>query len=387
MAQLINRTPAGRIDCLYFNIQSLFKRFGVGKSFNLNEAKFSDTRENVHDFCLLLETDDQLGIKYCPYLENPLSKAGCPMTNSLESDSQKSKSVGNTINALHGLGWIRRSTGGIEVTASGAIIAQNSMESPSFSSALRKSMTGYGPFVGLLAQINGINKKVVQVADLKVGYPDTAENIQLGGRNIPIRLGSKSDTNTRTKSILIAWALAAGFLAPLDAEFSDEPHNDFREQLNSRVRDTRSYQVTPLVGELFKHEIIVDRPLEYKQLTQDFNAWREFDQKPIREAVKVIWPKIRNRRLALISIINEADPNSGGVKFDEVLNHLKKFDELFITDPSNFKKTMQQELSICFGAGLPYDHSDGELRRLTKINNEELNLNVPDDVLLAVKSF
>ena len=114
MAYLINRNPAARFECLYSIVKYINAAFRT-QVFSLSDVKYNKNNDNVHNYCSLL-VNSGLGIFYCPYLQNPLSEAGCNMTNGVNSDSTKSKEASNTINALHALGFVSRKRRDITLT-------------------------------------------------------------------------------------------------------------------------------------------------------------------------------------------------------------------------------------------------------------------------------
>ena len=108
MSYLINRNPCGRIICLHALSQYLAARFGAS-TFLLNETKYdANANYNVHQFCSLVEKHPAVSFKVCPFLENPLSLAKCYLTQSMQEDTQKSKSASDAFRALEGLGFTER---------------------------------------------------------------------------------------------------------------------------------------------------------------------------------------------------------------------------------------------------------------------------------------
>ena len=61
--------------------------------------------------------------------------------------------------------------------------------------------------VGLLGQIQLNQSQSFKTDELYIGYPNTGqEKVNFLGENIIISCGSEKDSNTRTKSCLLAWA-------------------------------------------------------------------------------------------------------------------------------------------------------------------------------------
>src|SRR3989339_51829 len=107
MVAIINRTPTGRIISLHTEVKYLKQRYGVGL-FELKGLKYDSTAKyNPLMFFPLAEKHPSIGI-YDPYLDNPLSPAIFHLTQSIQYDTQKSKSASECLNALEALGWIER---------------------------------------------------------------------------------------------------------------------------------------------------------------------------------------------------------------------------------------------------------------------------------------
>ena len=116
MAYLINRNPPARAHCLYALCKLACEKFpNLDASFRMTDLKYDHNSTNIHQFCSILKTDEDLGISFCRYKENPLSLSGCGLTNGVKEDSTKSK-VSNTVNALHALGFFYRSGNTIQIT-------------------------------------------------------------------------------------------------------------------------------------------------------------------------------------------------------------------------------------------------------------------------------
>ena len=107
MAKLLNRKYGSRLECLYYILTSCYKKFNTTKTFELKDLKYDEKdKENVHHYCKQLK--NILEIQYCPYLINPLNLSKCYATQSVDSDSTKSKAVSDIGGSLEALGFIIR---------------------------------------------------------------------------------------------------------------------------------------------------------------------------------------------------------------------------------------------------------------------------------------
>jgi len=129
MAVLINRNPSGRLICLHALTRTLDKKFAA-EDFTINDLKYDEELSvNITDFCELLTKISSVKDPVCPYLDNPLSKAKCYLTQSKQYDTQKSKSASDAMNALDGLGLVSRGKRNSKLTIEGKSFANNDFSS------------------------------------------------------------------------------------------------------------------------------------------------------------------------------------------------------------------------------------------------------------------
>jgi hypothetical protein len=389
MAELVNRPAVGRIECLDYLILNLAERFGESHTFTLNDAKFSESRPNVHAHCKLLKREENLDIHYCPYFTNPLSKAGCALTNSLVEDTQKQKAVSNTINALHGLGLIERGSSTSTLTSLGKSFANLDFQSPEMSSVITEAVCQYGPLVGMLGEIYVKGYTKFSTGDISVGYPNSGDEITVGGNTVKISVGSQEDSNVRTRSVLLAWAVASGFIEPANwgTKTHKAPHLEFREYLLREKRADKFYIVTPKIKEFFSKSQVVSRPLDYEHLIKDVNALREKGQEQIRNETKKLVGKIRNRRFAIIYLLNDSFQNNIDLEFGKMVDFLEAFPLFFVIAEKAFRKVMSQELSIAFAAGIPFTLNGTQMHPLNGVSTAELCKDAPRELLEILKKY
>lgn len=389
MAELVNRPAAGRIECLDYLLQNLRDRFGDGEAFSLNDAKFSDVRSNVHDHCKLLRHEVNLDIHYCPYFTNVLSQAGCALTNSLIEDSQKQKAVSNTINALHGLGLIERGVSTCTITDFGKRFADADFHSEEISPFITQAVSQYGPLVGMLGKIYVNRHDRFSSSDVSVGYPNSGDEINVGGRVVKVSVGSQDDSNVRTRSVLLAWSVTGGFIEPLDYHQNEKiaVHLQFRDYLLRATRTDKFYTVTPKLAEFFLERREISRPLDYEHLIKDVNSLREKGQEQIRNETKKLVVKIRNRRFAIIYLLNVAYKKQNNLDFPKLIMFLEKYPSQFIVDGKAFRKVMMQELDIAFAAGIPYSLQGTKMKPLNGVSEAELIKGAPADLIEIMKQY
>lgn len=241
MARLINRNPSGRLICLHALVQTLNKKFCGTKSFTINDLKYDATNSiNITDYCTILIKPTSSGKEVCPYLDNPISNAKCYLTQSIQHDTQKSKSASDALNALDGLGFVKRNGNNSVLTNTGIKFAESEFTTQKWLQIARNAVLSYGPFVGLLYKINKIsdnNPKLIDKSKIRLGYPKTNELIVYRGKSVRLSTGSEEDTITRSMAVMFSWAVTTGFAYPLKIERpgkDEQWHIDVQEFVNKK---------------------------------------------------------------------------------------------------------------------------------------------------------
>lgn len=387
MAFLLNRTAAARLECLHALAKLIKSKFGLNKTFSLSDVKFDRNEENIHEYCTLLSSNELIG-KYCPFKENPLDEAGCSITNGKTSDSTKSKEVSNTINALHAIGVIERDGRKCKLTPLGSDFASLDYASPEMTDLLKQLVLNYGPVIGVIDQIRTTaNNGKFNIGNVEVGYPNPNESIEFNGKHISLSDGSKTDSNTRTKSCIIAWLTTAGYIKPSHIKPKGYlPQLAYREYINRGQRSEQEYEIIELPD-----ATNVLRPLDYVNLTKGTKNLRENDIAEVREATLYYEPIIRNRRLAIIYLLNEAYKTKKDLSLSKFINFLRKHPKLFVVSEGTLEDTINTEIEIAYMAGLPYaivyKGDEIYLRPIQGVNIDELLIGAPKEVTETIKKF
>lgn len=330
-------------------------------------------------------------IKYCRYKENPFSTSGCSLTNGVTDDTTKSKEISNTVNSLHALGFINRIGNSLTLTSSGAQFANTIFNSNEMLFVIRDAVTKYGLFVGMLFQISQLSKSEFDTSEINVGYPKANERISFNGSMVTVSSGSEDDSNTRTKSCLLAWATTAGFIYPLPLLASINkinPHISSSDYILQTSRNLRKYKVIEIPPTLFNGKFITERPLDYKNLTKNIGALRENNQQDIRELTMKLEPKIQNRRFAILYFLNKAFLNKTNLSLTKLVNFMLLHEDIFVIEKNNIYDTMCEEINIAFISGIPFSIENGdELKPHTGINIVELTINAPSELLTIIKEI
>ena len=202
-------------------------------------------------------------------------------------------------------------------------------------------------------------------------------------------MGSQADSNVRSRSVLLAWAVAGGFIEPVnwDSKNLGSAHLEFRDYLLKGKRTDKFYKVTSKIADFFAVPRTIERPLDYEHLTKDVNALREKGQGQIRSETKKVIAKIRNRRFAIIYLLNEAYKSNTNLEFSEILVFLRQYPNYFVISDKDFRKIMTQELSIAFAAGIPFILAGTSLKPMNGVSEKELSKGAPSDLLEILSNY
>lgn len=390
MTAIINRTPTGRLISLHSELRYLKARYGTGR-FELKGLKYDgEAKINPLMFFPLVVNNSSIGI-YDPYLDNPLSPAKFHLTQSIQYDTQKSKSASECLNALEALGWIERLGNLSKLTEKGLVIAEYPYEDTRLFELMRESVLGYGVFVGFLYKCflkldanRSLNKNSVEI-----GYKDTHEFIHLDGRNIPISTGSQKDTIVRTRSTLFAWAISTGFALPANHNLPKNRskwHVDTLKEITNKHWGWSKMKMF-IDNSLFEGSLFVDRPLSYRWMTKSTKALRERGQQNIRTISLQEENKVKNRRYAIVYCLALCARDSIKLNYEKFIGQLLNYPNLFVVSNNAFESVMQIEKDIAVVSGIPFIEKDNILKPLTKISIENLTKDAPQEVTETIDTI
>ena len=387
MALLLNRKYGSRLECLYYILQSLYAKYSTNQEFGLKEIKYdSNDDNNVHKFCKRLK--NCAGIYCCPYLVNPLNASKCYATQSLESDSTKSKAVSDIGGSLEALGFIEKvSSKTYRISASGKKWVNEEFGSKTWNNTALEGVLTYGPMIGFLSKLRDKSDKF-SYSGIYLGYPHTDERVvfRKAGREevIQISTDSQKDSNTRTTSRLIAWAVATGLLEPCDVKCdttANTPYKKYRDFLNADELTVRCFKKTPELKNLFSKKLYVENPLAFSRLHKNVASLRENGGETLREATLQYNNKILNRRYAFVYLLNDASRKNKALLFDEAVKTMSKYEDYFFSDGNDPFEIMGTECEIADITGIPFELNDNnELKPLTTINLDVLESDAPGEI-------
>jgi hypothetical protein len=389
MSALINRVPTGRLISLQAELKYLDKKYNKNQ-FTLNGMKYDSTSKLNQLLFFPLAKTDRLGI-YDPYLDNRLSRAGFHLTQSIQYDSQKSKSASECLNALQALGWVEQEGRSAKVSSLGKQVAAVSYCDRKFLELARNSVLGYGVFVGFLYKVFSAKSEhdMVKRDDIKIGYVNTHETVRQAGRDVPLSTGSQKDTIVRTRSTLFAWAITTGFALPIDHLIPKDKSLWHVETLDIISKEGWIWNRLRVfvTHKLFNKQHYVDRPLSYAFMTKSTKALRERGQAQIRTASLSFERRIKNRRFAIVYGLGVAAEKGKNLNFPNFIERLRRFQDLFVVVNSDFDEIMDIEKDIAITSGIPFLKDGDVLKPLTKINLSELKIGAPEEVVSALKTI
>ena len=390
MATLLNRVPTGRLICLHSLLKYLADRFGKG-NFTLREAQFdAKADKSIHDHCPLLVKVRASRSPVCPFLKNPLNPAKCELTQSLQRDTQKLKSVGDAVNALEALGFVDRHEGKFSVNNVGLRIAQLDYFAREYLEELRKQAKGYGLFLGFLFLARNLShNNVVRRDALKevLGFPETGDFLTqktlFGKETIRVSTGCTADTRSRTTSLLLKWGLTLGYLSLTRSLKLIEDVNVHVATLDTIKKRILAKEITTKIPESVFKGTYVPRPIEYSFLNPDPRARRDLSKKE-REASMKMDEKVKNRRLAIINALSSAFKRNKSLDYSEFKDELKGRNN-FVIDAENYDNAMNLELKTVVLAGALWEAVESGtemiLKPISHVDESVLRRNVPKRVL------
>ncbi len=380
MSMLLNRKYGSRLECLYYILTSLYKKYGTTKEFSLKNIKYDEDDEyNVHNYCKQLI--DCVGIKCCPFLVNPLNASKCYATQSVDSDSTKSKAVSDIGGSLEALGFISRSGKTFKISESGERWVNSDFNSKEWEEIALKGVLSYGVVIGLLSKLRGKSDKFFY-SGIYLSYPKTDETVVYTDgsgvkKYINISTDSKKDSNTRTMSRIIGWCVAVGLLEPQIEKYDNSTrvaHLRYRDFLNSSELTVRSYRKTALCDAVFHSKRYVENPLSYSHLHKNVGSLRENGGEDLRRATMKYNRNILDRRFVFVWALNHYSKLNKPLSFSALIKAMEKDKEAFFSPGNTALDIMTTEAEIADIAGIPFDidGTDSDLLIPLTIINERV---------------
>lgn len=323
MTNLINRDPPGRLSCIHAFLKSISYRFGENE-FNGAEAKhIVNGVNNPIDFCTCAKEYDQATQlikhqkKHCPFLRAESSRSFCYLVNSNILDTQKSKAVGEAIQALEALGLCSRSLTKLKrlkkakLSENGLRLSKYQFCDRNTSDYYTNAILDYGPAVGLLHYLDIYDEEIVRHSEISkdMGRPNNNDTVILSdGTEIILEDGDTQDARTRTTGALQAWLTYTGLIRPTDTGFLDsykDANNYFCCPAN-KLGYAKIYLNKKNIGNFFSKMPLVRRPLSYDFYVKGVGTRREYSQRRqngtqlANVSLREFAPKVRNRRLLLM---------------------------------------------------------------------------------------
>lgn len=389
MAMLLNRKYGSRLECLYYILQSCYAKYGINKFFSLKDLKYSEEDKfNTHNFCNLLI--DCVGIKCCPYLVNPLNSSKCYATQSVISDTTKSKAVSDIGGSLEALGFIKRYKTKFKVTLLGEKWIQSDFYSNDWEDIARLGVLSYGPVIGFLFKLKNL-EDTFSYSGIYLSYPQTEESVvytdEHGNKKIVnLSTDSQKDSNTRTLSRIIGWCVSVGLIEPCGIKIEDNAcaHLKYRDFVNSGELVVRKFKKTELYYSLFNEKQFIANPLSYTRLHKNVGSLRENGGEDLRRATLEYNRNIINRRFVFVYILNHFSKENKNLSFKLLVQKMIKYRQYFFTELSNPAQIMSTEIEIAFIAGIPFYVTDGDNICPCTIINDEVLLEDVDETILSL---
>lgn len=388
MSLLLNRKYGSRLECLYYILRSCYAKFGTEKEFALKDLKYDeDDKYNVHNYCKLLQ--DCVGMKCCPFLVNPLNDSKCYATQSIYSDSTKSKAVSDIGGSFEALGFAKKtSKNKYKITKQGEKWVNTDFSSKEWGEIALQGVLSYGVIIGFLNKIKDCDD-IFSYSGIYLGYPQTKETVEYtddkgSTKYVDLSTDSQRDSNTRTMSRIIGWCVTVGLLQPIikDNNHTTElAHLRYREFINSGELTIRKFKKTQLCKDIFDNKFYVSNPLSYMRLHKDVKALRENGGETLRRATMAYNQNILNRRFVFVYVLNYFSKINKPLNFEKLIEEMCKYEKLFFSSGNSPYDIMVSESEISDIVGLPFKEENGLLYALTTIDENILKEDSPVEVI------
>lgn len=387
MSMLLNRKYGSRLECLYYILKSRYDKYGKTTSFTLGDLKYDEEDEyNVHNYCQLLT--ECVGMDCCPFLMNPLNNAKCYATQSVDSDSTRSKAVSDIGGSLEALGFILRNENKFQISDMGEKWVKTDFYSKEWEAVALEGVLSYGVVQGFLNKLR-YEEDTFTYTGIYLSYPKTDEQVEYTDTDgkikyVNISTDSQKDSNTRTISRIIGWCVTVGLLEPQIKEYdasTDIAHLKYREFLNKRRLTVRKYRKTELCKKIFDEKRYIANPLSYTRLHKDVNALRENGGADLRLATMKYIENILNRRYVFVSALNYYSKLNKPLHFSALVAAMDKYNEEFFSPGNDAYEIMSTESDIADIAGIPFDTDGDELIPLTIMNEKVLQEDADERVI------
>lgn len=387
MSMLLNRKYGSRLECLYYILKSRYDKYGKTTSFTLGDFKYDEEDEyNVHNYCQLLT--ECVGMDCCPFFVNQLNSAKCYATQSVDSDSTRSKAVSDIGGSLEALGFIRRNENEFQISDMGENWVKTDFYSKEWEAVALEGVLSYGVVHGFLNKLR-YEEDIFTYTGIYLSYPKTDEWVEYTDTDgkikyVNISTDSQKDSNTRTISRIIGWCVTVGLLEPQIKEYdtsTDIAHLKYREFLNKKRLTVRKYRKTELCKKIFDEKRYIANPLSYKRLHKDVNALRENGGADLRLATMKYIENILNRRYVFVSALNYYSKINKPLRFSALVTAMDKYNEEFFSPGNDAYEIMSTESDIADIAGIPFDTDGDELIPLTIMDEKVLQEDADERVI------
>ena len=394
MALLLNRKYGSRLECLYYILTSCYKKFGVSSEFALKDLKYDpDDEHNVHKYCEQLT--NILGRTCCPYLNNPLNLSKCYATQSVDSDTTKSKAVSDIGGSLEALGFITRiNNRKYKISKNGEKWVNSNFGTKEWEDIALEGVLSYGVVIGFLSKIEQLPDDF-SYQGIYLSYPHTTEVVEYisddGNTSyIDISTDSQRDSNTRTMSRIIGWCVAVGLIEPkgVSGANSSLAHIKYQDFLNKGELTIRNYKKTSLCKSIFDTNRVVNNPLTYSRLHKSVKSLRENGGEDLRRATLQYNENILDRRFTFVYALNHCSQLGKPLNFDKLVAAMSNHFGSFFSPGNDPVSIMETECEIADINGIPFDITDtGEFFAKTTIKVSILTEDAPDASIELAKKI
>ena len=128
--------------------------------------------------------------------------------------------------------------------------------------------------------------------------------------------------------------------------------------------------------------------MSFANQTKLIGALRERGMDAIREATMACQERLKNRRFAIVYLLNQAKKQNKGVSIAALMEFMLENAAHFVISTANFERVLYQELDIANMTGIPFIMDETRtMYPLTLVDDNELEEGAPMTIIELLRNF
>ena len=126
-------------------------------------------------------------------------------------------------------------------------------------------------------------------------------------------------------------------------------------------------------------------------MTKMYFCLRENGMMSVRDATRYYEEINKNRRFAILYLLNLAYENETSIAVDEIIEIMRTYPNLFVVSDYDLEETINAEIDIAFMAGIPYVlrivNGKSRLQPVKGLNIKELEVGAPQILINTLNKY